>query len=435
MTRTVTFPQRLGRGDEIVAASAPPRNRVDSVDMLRGLVMLIMALDHVRDFFSTEQLGASPIGDRTYPALFLTRWITHYCAPTFVFLAGTGAFLAGSRGKSRSQLSWFLLTRGLWLVFLEVTVVRCSWCFNLDMLGSNGAGVIWAIGWSMVALSALVYLPLSAIAAFGVVMIAYHNLFDDFLVDPSHPFGWLWAILHSGQQMKIVIPSGSWLPTWEIPPPGPPGPFQPPPNTLFFGPGYPLIPWIGVMASGYAFGALFRLDPEKKRRSQLFGLGIMLTLTFVALRFSNLYGNLEKWKQHPEPHVTVFSFIDTHKYPPSVLYLLMTLGPAITALAVFERLRGPVANFLVVFGRVPLFYYLLHIPLIHILLIAFTYARYHSLPKWLVDWPGSMPPEEGYPLWAVYLIWVGVVLLLYPLCLWFGGVKRRHRDSWLLSYL
>lgn len=432
MTQSAVLAHRFNPTRDVVAAAPAARARLDSIDAVRGLVIIIMTLDHVRDFFSTAHLGASPIGETVPPALFLTRWITHFCAPTFVFLAGVGAFLAGTRSKTRAGLSWFLLTRGLWLVLLEVTVVRCSWSFNLEMLTSNGAGVIWAIGWSMVALSVLVFLPLSAVAAFGVIMIAYHNLLDEFIVDPTHPFGWLWAILHSGQPMKIVIPHGSWLPTWEMMPPGPSGP--PPPKTLVFGPGYPLVPWIGVMAAGYGFGAIFRLEPEKRIR-QLLGLGLALTAAFVVLRFSNLYGNPEKWIDDGGTRFRLFSFIDTHKYPPSALYLMMTLGPAITLLGLFERLRGPVAKFLVVFGRVPLFFYLLHIPLIHSLFLAFAYVRHGHLPWWVFDWPGQMPKEEGYSLPQVYLIWIGVVALLYPLCLWFGGVKRRHRDSWLLSYL
>jgi uncharacterized membrane protein len=413
-----------------VVKVVPARSRLDSVDLLRGVVMVLMTLDHVRDFFTNFTYDPVDLAHTT-PGYFLTRWVTHYCAPTFVFLAGTGAFLAGSRGKSKGQLAWFLFSRGLWLAFLELTWVRVAWSFNFRFY-EEGVGVLWAIGWSMVALSGLVFLPVSAVTVIGVVMIISHNLFDKVLGADMGAWGWLWQILHTGEPLawKDIAPaqSGVWAGLMQV--------LQSlnlPLQDFRFGPGYPLVPWIGVMAAGYGLGALLLLERATRRR-ELFGLGISLTAAFVVLRYFNLYGDRLPWSvQDRGPLFTVFSFLHCHKYPPSLMYLLMTLGPAITALAVFDRPPGPVSRFFLVFGRVPLFFYLLHLPLIHALTLGWAYhAHGGQVPGWLYDFPN--PQGDGVDLPVVYLIWVGVVLLLWPVCHWYAGVKRRHPNG-LLSYL
>jgi uncharacterized membrane protein len=461
-------------GDVDGAISSPAGGgRLDSIDLLRGLVMVIMALDHVRGFFSNA-IGINPTDlNQTNPALFLTRWITHYCAPTFVFLAGTSAFLYGRRCQTRGQLAWFLLTRGIWLVILEVTLVRLGWSFNLDYRFGFGGGVIWAIGCSMIALAGLVFLPTSAVAVVGVALIAFHNLWDiKTAADVGLP-EWLWVSLHRGgdfpflpeifKQLRTWIPA---LPPWVV--------------DLRFGTGYCLLPWIGVIAAGYGFGAIFLLNPAERRR-QLLGLGLALTALFIALRYTNYYGDPNSrtdswpgpWRVHDDWWFTLFSFVNCQKYPPSLLFALMTLGPTITLLGLFEGGTGRLGRALVVFGRVPLFYYLLHIPLIHALAIGVDYARYGSSPLWAKGpwdlhkdllpgvastvgltgtpmasgpllagstlYPGSIhldsvPPDYGLSLPGVYLAWACVILLLWPLCWWYAGVKRRHRSGWL-SYL
>jgi uncharacterized membrane protein len=396
-------------------ALVPPRprlvERLDSVDLLRGVVMIVMALDHVRDFLS-DQLFMNPTDlNTTTPAIFLTRWVTHFCAPTFIFLAGTAAFLSSTRGKSRAELSWFLLTRGLWLAFLEVTINRMLWMFNYDFL-HHGAGVFWAIGWSMVVLAGLVYLPTRVVLLLGVGMIVLHNLLDGLTADQVHLPEWLWVILHSPGDATVV-------------------------DGITFGTGYCLVPWIGVMAAGYGLGPLLLLDRQPRRR-WLFTLGSGLTVGFIVLRAANVYGDPQPWLQMSDPLWTALSFLNCTKYPPSLLYLLMTLGPALVALALFDRPPGPLAQPVVTFGRVPLFFYLLHIPLIHGAAMLIDYVRFGWSPQagagpWEVR-PGEIPDSYGLSLPLVYLVWIGVLVVLYPPCRWYAALKRRRRDTWL-SYL
>lgn len=370
--------------------------------------MILMALDHVRDFFS-DRLFQDPTDLKTTtPALFLTRWVTHFCAPTFIFLAGTAAFLSGTRGKSRPALSWFLLTRGLWLAFLEVTINRALWMFNYD-LHHHGAGVFWAIGWSMVVLSGLVYLPSAVVTLFGVTMIALHNLLDGLTATQVHLPGWLWVILHSPGEEPVV-------------------------DGITFGTGYCLVPWMGVMAAGYGFGELLLLNRSERRR-RLVQLGMALTLGFVLLRTVNVYGDPHPWTEQSTRLRTFLSFLNCTKYPPSLLYLLMTLGPAILALALFDRPLGPLARPIVTFGRVPLFFYLLHIPLIHGGAVLCDWVRFGWSPQaaagpWEVK-PEAVSGNYGLSLPAVYLVWLLLVVILYPPCRWFAQVKRRHPNTWL----
>ena len=403
------------------SAAAP---RLDSVDLLRGLVMVIMALDHVRDYFGQQNLQEPMNLETTTPALFFTRWITHYCAPVFVFLAGTGAFLSGTRGKTTGQLSWFLFSRGLWLALLDVTIIRYSWMFSFDNHGV-GIGVIWAIGWSMVVLSILVWLPTSAIVVFGVAMIGLHNAFDGYKAADVGSFGWLWAILHSGEPVVKMTADAAW----EV------GRRQLDMKNVYFAffPGYPLIPWMGVVAAGYGFGAMLLLEP-RVRKKQLLGLGLGLTALFVVMRWANVYGDLRPWTEQKRGELyTIFACLNCNKYPPSLDYLLMTLGPAIAILALCEGTPGVVGRFFITFGRVPLFYYLLHLPLIHagVRLL----AQFRGCPDAWTANAFTLSDQYRYTLPEVYLIWIAVVLILFPLCYWFAGVKRRHRDVWWLSYL
>jgi uncharacterized membrane protein len=372
--------------------------------------MVLMALDHVRDFFSNVTFDPLDL-DKTSAALFLTRWVTHYCAPVFTFLAGTGAFLASTRGKTRSELSWFLFSRGLWLVFLELTWIQVlGWNFSFDF-HNLGMGTLWSIGWSMVVLAALVRLPTSAITIFGVAMIATHNAFDGITPESLGSWGWLWVILHVPQTLN---PATGFA--------------------IYFG--YPLVPWIGVMAAGYGFGAMLLWDAGR-RRKWLFGLGASLIATFVILRFSNGYGDLHRWQVRGTFLRTFFSFVACQKYPPSLLYLLMTLGPAMVVLSFLDHETPRVLRPVLVFGRVPLFYYLLHIPLIHGLAALASYVRFGDA-DWLFHTPfvrGTLPSaEKGYGLPVIYFVWVGVVLVLYPACKRFAEFKRRRKDVWL-SYL
>jgi uncharacterized membrane protein len=464
--------EMIGQPQPTAAPSGPAR-RLDSIDLLRGVIMVIMALDHVRDYWHHDSLvardpamGIGPIDpvnlDETNGWLFLTRWITHFCAPTFVFLAGTGAFLYGSRGRSRIQLAWFLVSRGIWLMVADMTLSRLGWAFYLWSPDANGVlalggGIIWVIGAAMVLLAPLVFLPTSAVVAFGVALIAFHNLLDGKSATDMHLPEWIWGILHAGGG-EVHLHAWIWDKVHYM------GGDKV--QHITFGAGYGLLPCLGIMAAGYGLGALYLLPPDV-RRWQLIGLGLTLTTVFVVLRFSNLYGDPTPpkplaslaagaslggdaaavgpntsvpgpWSVREPSYFTIFSFLNCQKYPASLLFTLMTLGPSITLLGLFEWAKGPVAGFLVVFGRVPLFFYLLHVPLIHGLAVGLDYWRFGWSPMaedgcWSVA--GSKPPlDYGVSLPAVYGVWVAVVLLLYPLCWWFAGVKQRSR--WVvLSYL
>jgi uncharacterized membrane protein len=402
---------------------APPvRGRLDSIDLLRGIVMVIMVLDHTRDFAFAGTLQFNPTDlSHTTPAIFFTRWITHFCAPVFVFLAGTGTYLQLTRGRSRSDLSWYLVTRGLWLILLEFTVVKLSFTFSLDWHFLGAAQVIWVIGISMILLAALIWLPLPAIAAFGLGMIGLHNLLDRFPVyqwqGPGSPLPTLgqaaWALAHAQFQ---PLPLGHPFPVILA--------------------AYAVIPWVGVMAAGYAFGAVYRL-PADRRRRLLVAWGIGATLGFVALRLLNVYGDPSPWSRQANTTYTLLSFLNTTKYPPSLQYLLMTLGPALLALAWFETLpKSSITAPLITFGRVPLFFYLLQWPAAHALTLAFTVASHHPTGYLFWQFPLQPPaPGTGFRLRTTYLIWLITVILLYPLSRWYAGVKRRHRDWRWLTYL
>lgn len=403
---------------------SPERRRLDSLDLLRGIVMVIMLLDHSRAFLHAGVLQYDPTDlSQTSTAVFFTRWITHFCAPVFVFLAGTGAYLQLMRGKGRGELSRFLLTRGLWLVVVEFVIVRGVVTFNFDPSFIGVAQVIWAIGISMVVLAALIHLPLAAVAAIGLGLIALHNLLDPVqIVGPQEPATtaaqMVWLILH--QQGLIQF--------------GANGP------VLFVL--YPLIPWIGVMAVGYAFGALYR-HKEGDRRRAIVVLGAAATLAFLALRAANVYGDPSPWGAQESAGFTMLSFLNTTKYPPSLLFLVMTLGPALLALVWFERLdrrgatvRAPL-RWLVTFGRVPLFFYVLQWLFAHLAGIGANIVTGRGFGYLLFGPPGFGPAPEGagFPLWVVYAGWIlGTVLLYFP-CRWFADLKRRRGREWgWLSY-
>ncbi|HMA02940.1 MAG TPA: heparan-alpha-glucosaminide N-acetyltransferase domain-containing protein, partial [Gemmatimonadaceae bacterium] len=369
-------------------ASGATRTRIDSIDVVRGVIMILMALDHTRDYFGIP--GQNPTDLSTASAaLFLTRWITNICAPVFFLLTGTGAFLS-SRRRSRGNLAGFLFTRGLWLIALDAIVLRClAYQFNFDYRVTLLL-VLWALGWSMIALAALVRLPTPAVTAIGIVMIAAHNLLDS--VRSTSP---LWIILH---QPGFVLNS--------------------PAHVVFAA--YPLIPWIGVTAVGYGLGAIYAWSAAR-RRVVLSRLGIALTLAFLALRALNAYGDPSRWTRHDAPVYTVLSFLNTTKYPPSLLFLLMTLGPALLFLRAVDGGTPRVLRPAIIFGRVPLFYYVVHFPLIHLLALVTCVVRYGS-GHWMFEspdlghYPFTAPPGWGYSLPIVYLVWAGVVCAMYPLC-------------------
>ena len=380
------------------------RPRLDSIDLLRGLIMVLMALDHTRDFFGTSAMNPRDVHD---PALFLTRWVTHFCAPIFIFLAGLSAFLYGNRGRTRQEVSFFLFTRGAWLVLLEFTVVLFAWtfdpAFNFFILQ-----VIWAIGWSMIALAGMIHLPRAIIATLALAMIAGHNLLDGIKAEQLQGFGWLWLLLHEPGLMNPV----TGVKVLAV---------------------YPLVPWIGVMAAGYVFGPVMNF-PEPQRRRWLLGSGIFLVGIFVALRAVNIYGDPAAWQPFPTWGASLLSFINCEKYPPSLLYLAMTLGPGLIGLALFEGARGRLAGWLATFGRVPFLYYIAHIYLIHLVAVAAAAFAGADLAWLFQGTPMNKPDEYGVSLPVVYVLWLGIVLALYPLCRWFASLKRRRNDWWL-SYL
>lgn len=366
--------------------------------------MIIMALDHVRDFthWAANQFQPENV-DRTWPALFFTRWITHFCAPVFMFTAGLGAFLWMQRkNQSKRQLSWFLLTRGLWLIVLELTLGRWSLFVTLDY-NVVILVVLWVLGACMIILAGLIHLPTRVLAGLSIAAIALHNLLDGI---PDTRFGraaWVWDILHFRGQFHI----GSHL--------------------IIVG--YQLLPWFAVMALGYCCGGIFLVEPARRKRL-LVNIGLGMTAAFVVLRAINVYGDPSRWAHQKSAAMTLVSFLDTTKYPPSLLFLLMTLGLPMAAMGWLEGVRLRDGNPFLVFGRTPLFYFVIHMYVAHFIAIALASARYHMLAD-----PFAMRlPGWGYNLPGVYLCWATVVVVMYPLCRWFAGVKRRRRDWWL-SYL
>lgn len=387
-----------------------PPERLESIDMLRGLAIVFMALDHSRDFFSNAHFFFNPADlAQTTVGFFITRWITNFCAPVFIFLSGVGVFFAFSHGKTLGQMQKTLVVRGLWLIFLEFTLVRFGWFFNFDYHYVK-IGVIWAIGWCFIVLAGLMFLPRWLVGLLGLAMVGGHNLLDSLRPETFGSFSWLWHILHV------------------------PGMLEPAPGFKAFVL-YPLIPWIGLMAAGYAFGPVLRWEASQ-RRKLLLELAMGLMLAFVILRGFNLYGDPTPWTTQPTLFFTCFSFLNCQKYPPSLLYLLITIGPAFLVLAWGEKLPGLIIRPLVIFGRVPFFFYVLHLPLLHAMAVGVDWVRYGEAP-WLFANPPSQvwPMDYTYDLVMTYLAWITATLILYPACHWYADLKSRHRDWWWLYYL
>jgi uncharacterized membrane protein len=384
-------------------------NRIESLDLLKGLVMIIMALDHTRDYFHFSTFFIAPSDpEHTSLAIFFTRWITHFCAPAFSLLAGVSAFLVG-RTKSKKELSLFLVKRGLWLILIEMTLVTFGWSFDLHFRYIF-LFVIWSLGISMVALAGLIHLPRRGLLIFCLLLIFGHHLLDD--ISPEDNI-W-WAILHQFNQFELGRGRILWI-------------------------GYPLIPWVGVMSLGYFIGNYYATDFDASKRRRIFNsIGLLSIFGFLILRYFNAYGSIIPWVPYPTLKQSLFSFLDPNKYPPSLTFLMMTLGPTFLFLANSEKLRGKVVDFISVYGKVPFFYYILHIYVIHffaLLLAQLTGFGWRTMVG--IGWIGDVSELKGYgySLGVVYLIWMAIVLSLYPLCRKFGKYKLSHKEKWWLSYL
>lgn len=383
-------------------------NRIQSIDLLRGLVMIIMALDHTRDFLHWSAMMYKPL-DLTYttPAIFLTRWITHICAPVFMFLAGTSAFLVGQH-KSKKQLSFFLFTRGLWLMILDLTVIGFGWTFNI-YFPAFFFDTLWALGVSMVALSVLIYLPYYIILTIGVLIVAAHNLLDNFHVTGNNLKAFLWDEMHD---QRVFNFHGHTIVT-----------------------AYPVLSWIGIIALGYCFGAFYKKEfTAAKRKKWFIWIGCTAIILFILLRALNVYGDMQLWAYQKSGLFTFLSFINVTKYPPSLLYTLITLGPAILFLAFAENYINTFTKIISTYGRVPMFYYLLHIFLIHFIAMVATQLTGFGWRAMITD---DFPQVKGFgfSLITIYLIWIALVLALYPLCKWYDNYKKNHKENWWLSYL
>jgi uncharacterized membrane protein len=397
----------------VTDTAAPPARRLISVDALRGCVMVLMALDHTRDFIHAGAMVFSPEDlARTTPVLFMTRWITHVCAPTFVVLAGAGAFLRLERGGSRARLARFLWTRGVWLVLLELTVMRLAMTFSFDLSNPILILILCALGGSMIALAALVHLPARALLVLSVGVIALHNLFDGVQASSFGGVSWVWNVLH---QPGVFVVRGVAVVV-----------------------GYPLVPWFAVMAGGFCFGRLLLWQPAERRRA-LIVLGSAMVAGFLVLRAVNVYGDPSPWSPQETTTLTVLSLLRTTKYPPSLQFLLMTLGPAFLTLAWLDGREGALPRVLVSIGRVPLFFYVVHFWALHVIAALLAWLHYgrasrsflfHPLPS-MGGARELFPAGFGYPIWTVYVVWIGVVAAMYPLCRWFGAVKVRRREWWM----
>ena len=401
------------------STAIPGRTRITSIDVMRGLVMVVMLLDHVRDMVHLDSHAFSPTDlDHTTPILFFTRWVTHFCAPVFVLLAGVGAQRQADTGMSRGTLARFLVSRGLWLIFLELTAVRLGAFFDFDLHTIGLFQVIWAIGASMILLAPLVYLPLPALATFGLGMIALHNLLDG--VGPATPtYGSptpigvvVWMFLHRAG--PIFFPGGQFAYVM-----------------------YPLIPWVGVMAAGFALGAVYRWEVARRRRFLIL-LGAGASAAFIVLRTVGVYGDPSPFTAQPTAMRALMSFLNTTKYPPSLEYLLMTLGPAMMGLALLERTAalGRVSGALETLGRVPLFYYLLQWPFAHLCGLVLGLLAGQPVTHLFRSPPDAfrLAYGRGFSLATVYACWVLGILVLYPLCRAYGR-KKREQKKWWMSYL
>lgn len=387
-------------------------NRVESIDILRGIVMIIMALDHVRDYFHIGANTDDPLNlATTTPALYFTRWITHFCAPVFVFLSGTSIYLQSLR-KTKKELSLFLIKRGLWLVFLELIIVTFGWSFNVryNLLILQ---VIWAIGISMFFLGFLVRLPFKVVVIIGLLIVGLHNVLDFQEASPDYKAGLFLDLLHHSR-FNIY-------------------PFATNHGIII---AYPFLPWTGLMMAGYGFGKILEM-PDRRKKMNL--IGFSLIGLFVLLRFSNMYGDPVHWTPQRTPFYTFLSFLNVNKYPPSLLYMCITIGPALLVLSAIDTIKNKFTDILKVYGRVALFYYLLHLYLIHIFATVSYFLHGHTLQQAYAAPPNTpfyfVVAGEGFQLPMVYAVWIVVVVLLYPLCKWYDRYKTTHKEQWWLSYL
>jgi uncharacterized membrane protein len=436
------------------SAIAPSLGRIDAIDAVRGVAMALMALDHTRGFFCRDSFLVDPtdLDGGTHPALFLTRWLSHFCPPIFVFLAGTGAYLHLARGKSKAATARFLLERGLVLGVLDVTVVDASWSFGLDYTTGLHGTVLWVIGAALVVLAALLWLPRGSVGVIGVFVVALHNLVASKTAEEVGLPAGLWGLLETGGSVWL-LPGVRGL----LADPASPTGFRL--LLRFTSNSYTLLGWTGIACAGFGFGAL--LGPDRKaRRVRVASLGLLVTALFFVVRLVNVYGDMRyppmpgqpaasvagepgPWRSYESVVTTALSFLNCQKYPPSLVYALMTLGPMLLAIAVFDRpVLGRPARALAIVGGVPLFFFVVHIPLVHALAIAADYARYGVSPYLHAGpWagarfaaPGSPLPDYGFGLPVVYVVWVAVLAILYPACRWFHALKRARPGSWA-SYL
>lgn len=391
--------------------------RIESIDIIRGIAMVIMALDHVRDYFHITANIDDPLNlDTTTPLLFFTRWVTHFCAPVFVFLSGTSIYLQSLR-KTKKELSTFLFKRGLWLIFAEFFIISLAWTFD-PMYHILPMQVIWAIGISMVILGMLIHLPYRVILIIGLVIVFGHNLLDIPESAPGFKAGFWWDLFHSGFfKLYSYAPNHSFMMV------------------------YPFVAWTGVMMLGYCTGKFFSAKYTKVQRSKILrSLGMGLIGLFVLLRFINIYGDPVAWSTQKNGLYTFFSFIKVNKYPPSLLYLCIMIGPALVLLSWMEKIKNNFTNIMLIFGRTAFFYYIIHLYLIHLVAaIAFFTRGNHSIQE-AIDSMQKVPflfviPGEGFGLAVIYAIWAGIVILLYPICKRYDRYKTKHKEKWWLSYL
>jgi uncharacterized membrane protein len=387
--------------------------RIISIDFLRGVVMIIMTLDHVRMYFGYGTWYAEPTNlATTTQLLFFTRWITHFCAPVFVFLTGTSAFLYGLNKAKTSQVAWYLFTRGIWLVFAELTIINFAWTFD-STFSFRILQIIWAIGISLIILSALVFLPVKIVFMIGAIILFGHNMLDPIRVNGTSSLDLVWYVLHQ-------------------------------PNTLFLENSlvslvYPVLPWFGLMAMGYGFGMFYAREySAARRRLWLLAIGLGAVLLFLVLRGFNLYGDPRPWSAQNNLIFTLMSFLNTTKYPPSLHFLLMTMGPALIFLALSERVQRGFTALVVVFGKVPFFFYIVHLYLIHALATLTVVLSGHDWHEYILSaerLSSGALNNFGLRLEAVYLVWILVVILLYPICKWYQKFKENHPEQWWLRYL
>jgi uncharacterized membrane protein len=388
------------------------QKRITSVDLLRGAVMIIMALDHTRDFFHDQALVDDPLNlNTTTPELFFTRWITHFCAPLFVFLSGTSAYLQSSR-KSKKELSRFLITRGLWLIIAEITIVNLIFSFDI-LFTIIGLQVIWAIGISMIILGLLIWLPFAWIFAIGLLIVLGHNALDFYEKNDPPPYGVVYNLLHhfgfhslGGNRQLFVL--------------------------------YPFLPWTGLMLLGFCLGKVFRNPVETYLKKILVITGLSAIVLFITLRLINVYGDPFSWSPQKNGLYSFLSFINTSKYPPSLDYICMTVGPGLLLLAWWDKVQNGFTRIVSVYGRVPFFYYLVHFFVIHLVSAICFFIRGNSFaegsdhPTMFINF---IKPGEGFSLGVTYLIWLAILVFLYPFCKWYDNYKTNHKEKKWLSYL